>query len=142
MHRFENVFTINGKTPQEVFDYIADPDHGTEWVSAAQEVRAEGEPGVGRKLIVKAGFMGVGIDAEQVVTDYEPGEHYAWSGDKPFHTLFDFRLAPADGGTAVTAVMEVDPGKFFKVGGRLIAGRMEKQFKGDGKKLKQILESR
>ena len=142
MHRFESNFTIHGRTPEEVFDYIADPSNGTEWVSIAKEVRAEGEPGVGRELHVKAGFLGMNIESEQVVTDYEPGEHYAWSGEKPFYTGYDFHFSAQDDGTAVAAVLEADPGKFFKVGGRLLARQIDKQFKGDTKRLKEILESR
>lgn len=143
MHRFEETFTVAERTPQEVFDFVADPANGTAWVSAAKEVRAEGEPGVGRVFHAKAGFLGVSFDAEQQVTAYDPPEHYAWAGDKPFHAAYDFRFSPAsDTGTQVTAVMETDPGKFFKVGGRLVARQIAKQFRGDVNRLRELLEQR
>lgn len=140
MHRFQETRTIAGRSPEEVFRYIEDPDNGPEWVGSAQEVRAEGEPGLGRKIYAKAGLMGVGFEVEQRVTAYEPFEHYAFAGDTPFHSTFDFALAEAGEDTALTATLEVDPGKFFPVGGKLIARQFKKQFVGDLDRLKKNLE--
>ena len=141
MHRFEESFSIRGRSPEEVFDFISDPDHGADWVSAAREVWAEGEPGEGREIHAKAGLMGVSFEAVSVVTAHERPAHYAFAGDKPFHMGFDFRLSGTDDGTQVDATFDTDPGKFFKIGGRMVAKTLEKQFKNDLKSIKRHLEA-
>lgn len=141
MHTFEETLTISGRSPQEVFEYIENPDNGPEWTSAATEVRAEGDPGVGRKIFAKAGMMGVGFEVEQTVTAYEPHSRYAFSGEKPFHVAYDFTFTEDGDDTKVVATLEADPGKFFKIGGKLIARQFKKQFKGDLERLRKNLES-
>jgi carbon monoxide dehydrogenase subunit G len=140
MHRFEDTVMIEGRTPQEVFDYISDPDNGDKWISSVKEVHAEGEPGPGRKLHAKAGLMGVTFDAEQEVTTFDPPHAYGWAGDKPFHVAFEFRMEAAEGGTKLTGTVEVDPGKFLPVGGKLVARQLKKQFDKDVERLRSLLE--
>lgn len=141
MQHFEDEFVISGRSPDEVFAYLSDPGHVPEWMSAAKESRTEGDPGVGCKLTLKAGMLGVSFNAEQAVTAYEPGRHYAWSGDKPFHAAYDFTLTAVDDGTQVTAVGEADPGSFFKVGGGMVGHQLKKEFHGDNARLKKVLET-
>lgn len=131
MHRFEESFVVRGRRPEEVFDFIADPAHGAEWISAVKEVRAEGEPGVGRELHARAGLLGVEFTTVSTVTAHDRPDHYAFAAEKPFRSEFDFRFSEADGGTRVDATFATDPGRFFKLGGRLVARTMEKQFRGD-----------
>lgn len=131
MHRFEESFVVRGRTADEVFDFIADPAHGADWISAVKDVRAEGDPAVGRELHARARLLGVEFTTVSVVTAHDRPDHYAFSGQKPFFSEFDFRFADTDDGTRVDATFTTDPGSFFKVGGRLVARTMEKQFRGD-----------
>lgn len=141
MHRFDEAHTIHGKSPEECFDYVADPDNGTKWASAASEITAEGEPGVGRTFKAKAGILGVGIDAVQKVTIFDRPSHYAYEGSTPFHVGYDF-LFTADGDdTKMAATIEVDPGKFFPVGGFIVARTIKKMAEGDMKTLAKLMES-
>lgn len=142
MHRFEDTITIVGRSPEEVFDFLADPSNGPEWISAVSEAHAEGPPEVGRVLHARAGMLGLSFDVRSEVTAYERPVRYGWAGDAPFHTAFDFTLAPVDEGTQVHGTVEVDPGRFFPVGGKLISRRLRKQFDQDVATLKRTLDAR
>lgn len=139
-HRFEETRTVRGKTPEQCFEWLTNPANGTKWVSSANEVWAEGEPGVGRVIHAKAGMLGVSMDVEQVVTAWEPGERYAYEGSKPFDISFDFKLTGEGDDTRIDAILEVDPGKFFPVGGFIVARTIKKQAEGDFDRLASHLE--
>ncbi|MBW3618791.1 MAG: SRPBCC family protein [Actinobacteria bacterium] len=141
MQRFEETRHITGMSPDEVFDYITDPANGPELVSAAKQVRAEGEPGEGRVLVTKAGFLGMDFESRSTVTAWDPGRRYAFSGDEPFHLGFDFALSDEDGGTRVDASLETDPGSFFPLGSRMVGKRIGKQFSKDLDKVEKDLST-
>lgn len=131
MQRFEETVHISGMTPDEVFDHITDPANGPELVSAARSVRAEGEPGEGRTIISKAGFLGAEFETRQTVSAWERPGRYAFGGDQPFPLHFEFRLSEDGDGTRVDGTLETEPGSFFKLGGKMVAKRIGKQFRGD-----------
>lgn len=141
MHRFEEERLVRGKTPQQCFDWVADVDNATKWVSSASEVTAEGEPGVGRRIVAKASLLGVSMDAEQEVTVWDEPSRYAYTGDKPFHISFDFHFDAVGDDTNVRTILEVDPGKFFPVGGFIVARTIKKMAEGDINTLAKKLEA-
>ncbi len=140
MHRFEATRKVS-KPPEVVFDYIVDPDNGPAWSSSAKSVRAEGDEGVGRKLITKAGMMGMTFDVENEVTAYDRPSTYAFGGSSPFEVSFSFDIQADGDGSAVTGVVEVDPGKFFPVGGKLVARQFKKIFEKDVDSLMKNIEA-
>jgi carbon monoxide dehydrogenase subunit G len=139
VQRFEETVHITGMGPDEVFDHITDPDNGPELISAVKSVRAEDDPGEGRKLISKAGFLGAEFESVPTVTTWDRPDRYAFGGNQPFPLSFDFRLSEEDGGTRVDASLETDPGSFFKLGGKMVAKRISKQFRSDLERTEQRL---
>lgn len=137
MPAFTETFHVAGVTPQQCFDYMTDPDKGTEWNGSAKEVRAEGEPGVGRKLITKANFI-LDFEVTAEVSVYEPGKAYGFGSTSPFPSNFLYTFTEKDGGTEVRAEVDVDPGKFLP-GGRLLGGKVKKEIQKDISSLKQRL---
>jgi carbon monoxide dehydrogenase subunit G len=131
MHRFEHTETIPGVTAEQAFAYITDPSKASRWLSSAKEVRAEGEPGVGRVLVAKASLLGASFDVRSEVTTWDEPNAYGWAGSQPFHSAFAFTFTDTPEGVVVHGTAEVDPGKFLSVGGRLLGGRLRKMFEGD-----------
>lgn len=138
-HRFEETHTIRGKSPEQCFEYVGDTNNATKWVSSASSVVAEGEPGVGRTIKAKASLLGVSMDAVQTVDVYDPPNRYAYSGTSPFDISFDFQFKAAGDDTVMTSVLEVDPGKFFPVGGFIVARTIKKMSENDINKLAQLM---
>lgn len=131
MQRLEETFDVPGVSPQECFDYLADPANGADWASFASEVIGHGEPGPGRRIEARIGFLGVtfGVDTRARVWD-EPHE-YVLAGEKPFRGEIGARLEEAGGGTRVHAHLAVDPGKFFPVPGMVLRRALRRQFDKD-----------
>lgn len=141
MYEFDWTRTVNGATPQQCFDVVTDPTRANEWVSMASSVTAEGEPGVGRILHIKAGLIGVSINLDATVTQWDEPAAYAYGGDKPFHQHMTFTFEPAGDDTTLHCRVEFDPGKFFKFGtGKLAAATFGKQFEGDLDRLVRLIE--
>lgn len=138
--QFDTSFTVPGKSPEECFDYVTDPDKGTEWAGSAKEVRAEGEPGVGRKIIAKVDMI-IDFEITQTVDVYERPSRYVFSAEKPMKVAYDFRFEPADNGTRVSCNLDADPGKFIPGGSLLLKGRFKKEFNGDMQRLEKALTS-
>jgi uncharacterized protein YndB with AHSA1/START domain len=131
VHRFEHTETIPGISAADAFAYITDPDNAPRWLSSAKEVRAEGDPGVGRVLVAKAALFGASFEVRSKVTTWNEPTAYAWAGEQPFHTAFAFRFTETDDGVEVHGAAEADPGRFLPIGGRLLGGRLRKQFEND-----------
>lgn len=136
--QFDKTFTVPGKTPQQCFDYVTDPDRGTEWAGSAKEVRAEGEPGVGRKIIAKVDLV-VSFEITQTVTAYDPPSHYAFGATMPMKVAYDFHFTDVDNGTKVTCNLDADPGKFIPGGSLLLKGKFKKEFERDMASLEKAL---
>jgi len=128
MYEMHETRTVRGKAPQDVFDYVADPDRGADWNSAARSVRAEGEPGVGRKLIASAGILAFSFDITQVVTVWDPPNAYGWAGEKPVKTNFVFHFEANGDDTTMRADVSFDPSGLVP---RLMRGQVAKKFLSD-----------
>lgn len=133
-------FLVPGRSPQECFDVVADPDQGTRWAGSAKEIRAEGEPGVGRKIVATVDLI-ISFEITQTVSVWEPPNRYVFGADRPMKVTYDFRFEEEDGGTRVTCDLEADPGKFLPGGKLLLKGRFRKEFDGDMKRLEALLHS-
>lgn len=136
--RFSETFTVPDKTPQECFDYVTNPDNGTEWAGAAKEIHAEGEPGVGRRIIAKVDLV-LSFDITQTVTAWDPPTHYAFGATSPMKVDYDFTFSEAGSGTKVACVLDADPGKFIPGGSLLLKGRFKKEFQRDMASLEKAL---
>lgn len=139
--RLEETFEVPGVSPQRCFDYIVDPAHGAEWASFAKEIRAHGDPGEGRRIEARIGFLGVTFGVDSTVTTWDEPHAYVLTGSVPFRGQIGARLTPADDGTRVASHLEVDPGKFFPVPGMVLRRALRKQFDKDVGALKQQLRA-
>jgi len=138
MLNFTHSFTVPGKAPQEVFDFVTEPSNGTKWAGSAKEITAEGDPGVGRKIHVKA-HMVISFDITQEVTTWEAPTHYAFGATSPVTVNFDFQFSPAGDGTKVDVKLDADPGKFIPGGSLLLKGKFKKDFQSDMSRLETAL---
>ncbi len=136
--KFNESFTVSGKSPAQCFEYVTNPDNGAKWADAAKEVRAEGEPGVGRKIIVKAEMI-ITFDITQTVTAYDPPSRYAFGATSPMKVAYDFRFAESGDGTKIDVEVDADPGKFIPGGSFVLKPKLKKDFRNDMKRLEKFL---
>lgn len=142
MYEYDWTRTVPGATPQQCFDVVTDPDLADDWVSMANQVTAEGERGVGRVLHIRAGLIGVNINLEATVTDWDEPTTYAYGGEKPFHQHMRFTFTEDGDDTTMRCQVEFDPGKFFKFGtGKVAASTFARQFEGDLDRLAELIRS-
>jgi uncharacterized protein YndB with AHSA1/START domain len=134
------------RTPQDVFDYIADPTRRPEWQDAVQRIDVESHSAEGRGTRVKETrrVQGRSMTASWEVTDYEPGHRYGFHGvDGPLRPIVTMTLVPREGGMQTQVDIEIDfetsgIGRLFGVFARRSARH---QVVADGEHLKQRLES-
>ena len=139
VHAFEETFDVSGVSPEACFAYITDPAHGTEWNTIARGVEAHGDPGVGRELAIDVGLLGITFHLPTTVTAWEEPARYRIEGQRPFPSALEARFAPVPGGTRATCGLQAEPGRFFPVGGRLLAMGLRRQFDSDMKRLRTHL---
>ena len=85
------------RTPEDVFDYIADPTRRPEWQDAVQRIVIESQSGDGRGTRVRETrrVQGRSMTSSWEVTDYEPGHRYGLHGvDGPVRPIVTMTLAP------------------------------------------------
>jgi uncharacterized protein YndB with AHSA1/START domain len=134
------------RTPEDVFDYVADPARRPEWQDAVQRIDIEHRTGEGRGTRVRETrrVQGRLMTASWEVTDYERGHRYGFRGvSGPVRPIVNMTLAPYDGGTQTQVEVEID---FETSGiGRLFGAVARRSARhdvaADGEHLKQQLES-
>lgn len=141
MHHFEETFVVPDVTPQRCFDYLADPANGADWASFADEIIGHGEPGPGRRVEARIGFLGVTFGVDSHVTVYEEPVEYVLSGTVPFRGHIGARLRPVERGTEVEAFFGVEPGRFFPVPGVVLRRALRRQFDRDVAALRERLRA-
>ena len=140
MERLDDVFIVREVTPQQCFDYIVDPDHGTEWNGFAKHVEAHGDPGVDRRIEARIGFLGITFPLTSHVTVWEEPTDYVLAGSVPFDTRLGAKFTEVAEGTEVDAFLEADPGRFFPVPKFALRKALKIQFDRDIAKLRTHLE--
>ena len=143
--RIEESVEIN-LPPEEVFDYVADPENLPGWSSLVLEVQKEtqGELREGDRYTSVAKFLGRTFETPLEVTAQEPPRRQsARSIGGPFLQEYTYILEEAaGGGTRLTLVAEGEPGGFFRLVGPLLEVAGRRQFKTDLANLKDLLEAR
>ena len=143
--RIEESVEIN-LPPEEVFDYVADPENLPGWSSLVLEVQKEtqGELREGDRYTSVAKFLGRRFETPIQVTAHEPPRlHSDKSTGGPFEQEYTFVLEEAvGGGTRLTQAAEGEPGGFFRLVGPLLEVAGRRQFKTDLANLKDLLEAR
>lgn len=126
----------------EVFTYMADPTKWPEWNSIVEESTPSETPlRVGTKIHQRAKFLGRKIEATFEVLEHEPNKRLVNKTDKPFLTKISTTFEPEGGGTRVVAVIEGEPGGFFKLGEPILIRIGKKQFQAQLDTAKELLEA-
>jgi carbon monoxide dehydrogenase subunit G len=122
------------RTPADVFAYLADVSNVPAWQSGVKSSRLrDGQVEESRTLL--------GRDVEmtlEIVEQEAPRLFTLRALDGPVRFMVRHELEAADGGTRLTVTAEGDVPGFAA---RLVARKVEKQFRKDFERLKQILES-
>ncbi len=143
--RVEESVQIN-RPPEEVFDYVANPENLPEWSGIVLEVykEAQGELREGERFTTRAKFLGRRFETPMQVTAHEPPRRHSHrSTGGPFEQEYTFVLEEAaGGGTRLMEVAEGEPGGFFRLVGPLLEMAGRRQFRADLGNLKDLLETR
>jgi carbon monoxide dehydrogenase subunit G len=123
------------RTPEDVFAYLTDASNLPKWQEGVKSASLrDGRIEESRSL------LGRELDTTlEIVEQEEPRLFTLRALDGPVRVTIRHELEPADDGTQLTVTAEGDIPGGFAAG--LVARRVEKQFRKDFERLKQILES-
>lgn len=143
MYMFEKSIFIN-RPPQEVFDYITNPDNDSNWRSTAvsAEWTSDGPVGVGSTQRTVGKFLGRKIDSTNEVTVWDPPNQFSFKsvgGSIPLE--LSQKLVAKDNGTQLTINAQAELAGFFKLAEGLVGKQAEKQMDTDFNALKLVLEA-
>lgn len=143
MARAEASVVIN-RPVEEVFAFVANPQHDEQWESDISDVQqtSEGPIGVGSTYRGVIHFLGQRIEWNSEVTQYQPSNRVDFKlAAGPLQLEETVTFEPVEGGTRVTVVYEGDPGGFFKLAAPVVVRMWQGQIEGNLGKLKEILEA-
>src|ERR1700740_1029251 len=121
MIRFE-VSTEIRRPGAEVFAYRVNTKTLPEANAIVEEAMASETPlRVGSTITGRARFLGRKIESVNQVTEYVVNQKFTQTSEKPFRLTSSNLFAAAEGGTKVTAILEGEPGGFFKIGEPILA---------------------
>jgi carbon monoxide dehydrogenase subunit G len=123
------------RKPEDVFAYLTDASNLPQWQAGVKSASLrDGRIEESRSL------LGRELDTTlEIVEREEPRLFTLRALDGPVRVTIRHELEPADDGTQLTVTAEGDIPGGFAAG--LVARRVEKQFRRDFERLKQILES-
>ena len=136
MDRVRAELTIEiARTPEDVFAYLTDASNLPQWQEGVKSASLrDGRIEESRSL------LGRELDTTlEIVEREEPRLFTLRALDGPVRVTIRHELEPADDGTQLTVTAEGDIPGGFAAG--FVARRVEKQFRKDFERLKQILES-
>src|SRR6266511_1756799 len=99
------------RRPEQVFAYLNDPSHMTEWQESAVSVRQEGAggPGVGSIIVMTRRVRGGERTMTNEVTEVDPPRSFAARGiDGPVRGIFKGTIEPVEGGARSKVTMSLD----------------------------------
>jgi uncharacterized protein YndB with AHSA1/START domain len=133
------------RPPQEVFDYVSNPENLPEWSGLAIEVKdvpislREGD-----EFTIIGKFLGRRFETPFQRSSYERNRantDRATGGPIPNQDwTYTFEQVPA--GTRLSRAVEGEPGGFFKLADPLIERALKRQIRVDLETLKDLLEAR
>ena len=139
--RYELAVEIS-RPPAEVYAFLADPSNLHRWQEGVEEVHGPGGPlAAGSTFTEVRTFMGKRVESELEVTAAEPGREFSLrSLSGPVRFSARHLLAPADDGTLLTLVGDVDAGRLFGLAGGLVRKAAERRTRTDFERLRRLLE--
>lgn len=131
------------RPPQEVFDYMTDPENDPIWQRqiVASEWVTPGPTGAGSTKRVVTRAMGRQTEALAEYTAWERPKGYAFTSDTgAFSIAGAITLEAQGGGTLVQVQGQVEASGMMKVTEGLIARQVERQDHNNFNRLKTLLE--
>jgi uncharacterized protein YndB with AHSA1/START domain len=98
------------RKPDEVFAYVTDPNHFTEWQANVTGGHLEGgEPVVGAKCLTRRKIGGRERDVTSRLTEFDPPRAWAVHGDEgPIRSTVRVSVEPIAGRDASTVTIDLD----------------------------------
>ena len=138
--RVGSTFVVEGVTREEVWEYLEQIEHASEWNTFVESASSDDPPGVGRRIEVRIGFLGITFGAEAVSTESERPVRSVIEGRRPFPSEIGMELAEVEEGVELTGWFEMTPGRFFPVPRFALRTAVRKQYERDSALLRRRLE--
>jgi uncharacterized protein YndB with AHSA1/START domain len=132
------------RPPSEVFAYISDPAHLSEWQGTAEvEQLTPGPVREGTRFREVHEQMGRRIESVTEVTGYDPDTHFAVDiTEGPMPIDGEWNLEPSAAGTEVHFLASGKLSGPMRLLSPLVGRAIRRQMRRDHQRLKQLLESR
>jgi hypothetical protein len=127
----------------DVFAYTADPRNFPAWNSAVESVVAASPraPGTGMRYVMRRQLPSGGATNElEVVAHDSPGRFAIRTTSGPTPFAYRYRFEPADGGTRITLLAEVELTGLASIAGPLAARLVKRGVEANLATLRSILE--
>jgi uncharacterized protein YndB with AHSA1/START domain len=127
---------------EAVFDYIDDLSHIPQWIDIIDHsVASEPTTRVGTTVTNGIDLLGRHFRNVLEVVERQPNRKLTLRATEPFAVTGTFLVEPDGDGSRFTAVLDAQPGAFFRLGEPLLAGVGRRRFAGHLRRLKARLES-
>jgi uncharacterized protein YndB with AHSA1/START domain len=130
------------RSPEEVFDYLADVARLPEWQESAESVEVDGDLGEGSRFREVRSFMGRRATSTLEVTEYDRPRRFSLHVvEGPVKYAVEHALEGSGGRTQVTFVGRGDIDRVPRLMRGTVRRMVERQFVKDLEALKRALES-
>ena len=130
------------RSPEDVFDYLADVARLPEWQESAESVEVDGDLGEGSRFREVRSFMGRRATSTLEVTEYDRPRRFSLHVvEGPVRYAVEHALEGAEGRTRVTFVGRGDIDRVPRLMRGTVRRMVERQFLKDLEALKRALES-
>ena len=130
-----------GKSPEEVFDYLADMRNEPKWLPGASDVRLTSGTDVDGSSIFEGTYARAGT-VRCRISEYQRPHRLTIHGEGKGLSFDDaITLTPTAQGTRLDAVMQTQPKGLFKLFAPMMGRVIDKQFQSNWDRLKAVLES-
>ncbi len=133
------------KSPKEVFEMIANPEHGAKFIDNIKESKkiTPGPIAVGTRFLETRVVNGKENQAELEVSAYDPPKHFGISTEaEGIKVEYHFYFTEEDGGTRVKWICELQASGLRKMMLPMVAAIMKKEDGDHLQKIKAVLEKK
>lgn len=133
-----------GRSPEDVFAYLADVGNLTEWQAGVHSAEIEGGATAtrGARVLESRTLLGRELRTTLEIVDFEPPRLFTLRAlDGPALLTVRHELEPSGDETELTVVVEGELRHLPGFAGGLMMRGAERQFRKDFERLKRVLES-
>ena len=149
MHDLERVIQIHKTldvrgSPENVYDYLVDPDRMVEYVGPMRRIYRLSTPGVetGTRLSVDVRFLGIAFTQRCECATHDPPRRFlARSVGGRFYFEAGFALNPTADGTRIECTGHASAPSLFGLAEAILGFLIERQVDGDLDRLKRRLDA-